>query len=92
MKCRAFKKQKSMINDRPRRIPKNTTSDEVSELGVRGKASSQGKEEDKGEVDNAGNLTKDSGHLSLIKGFMGQGEAASGTRRVLKHRGSPTGA
>ena len=36
-------------------------------------------------MDNAGNLTKDSGHLSLIKGFMGQGEAASGTRRVHKY-------
>ena len=50
-----------------------------------GKASSQGKEEDKGEVDNAGNLTKDSGDLYLIKGFLVQGEAASGTRRVLKY-------
>ena len=75
MKCRAFKKQKLMINDRPRRIPKNTTSDEVSELGVCGKASSQGKEEDKGEVD-AGILPKESGDLSLIKRIMVQGEAS----------------
>jgi hypothetical protein len=52
--------------------------------GLCGKAS-LGKEEDKGLVDNAGNLTKDLGDLSLIKGVMVQGEAASGTRRVLKH-------
>ena len=48
--------------------------------GVCGKASSQWKEEDKGEVD-AGNLPKDNGDLVV----MVQGEAASGTRRVLKH-------
>ena len=36
-------------------------------------------------MDNAGNLTKDSGDLSLIKGFMVQGEAASGTRKVLRY-------
>jgi hypothetical protein len=32
VKCRAFKKQKSVIHDRPGVVPKNTTSDEVTTL------------------------------------------------------------
>ena len=80
-----------MIDNRAGGVPKNTTRDEGSELGGVWEGIITGERGNKGEVDNNCNLTKDSGDLALIKGVMVQGEAASGTRRVLKHRGSPTG-
>ena len=62
----------------------NSTCDKVSELGVCGKAASQGQRRPRGLVNNAGHHAKvmqwDSGDLSLIKGVMVQREAARGLR------------
>ena len=94
VKCRAFRKQKLVPSDRQGGNTKNTTGDEVSELGCVWDSSITGSEEARGVVDNAGHHAKvmqwDSGDLSLIKGIMMQGEAARGqsnqsSRMVLKH-------